>query len=43
MLLVIGVAMGVVMPRIRLVTTEAQRSVGDIGAALDRSLAPPAP
>ncbi|MFE6133914.1 ABC transporter ATP-binding protein [Streptomyces sp. NPDC056437] len=37
-LLVIGVAMGVVMPRIRRVTTEAQRSVGDIGAALDRSL-----
>ncbi|WP_405571400.1 ABC transporter ATP-binding protein/permease [Streptomyces sp. NBC_01167] len=37
-LLVLGVAMGVVMPRIRRVTTEAQRSVGDIGAALDRSL-----
>lgn len=37
-LLVVGVAMGVVMPRIRRVTTRAQTSVGEIGAALDRSL-----
>ncbi|MDH6541035.1 ABC transporter ATP-binding protein [Streptomyces sp. SPB4] len=37
-LLVVGVAMGVVMPRIRRVTTEAQESVGAIGAALDRAL-----
>ncbi|MCX5195980.1 ABC transporter ATP-binding protein/permease [Streptomyces sp. NBC_00249] len=37
-LLVIGVAMGVVMPRIRRVTTQAQESVGAIGAALDRAL-----
>ncbi|MFF7500551.1 ABC transporter ATP-binding protein [Streptomyces lavendulae] len=37
-LLVVGVAMGVVMPRIRRVTTQAQESVGAIGAALDRAL-----
>ncbi|MEV7510471.1 ABC transporter ATP-binding protein [Streptomyces sp. NPDC089922] len=37
-LLVVGVAMGVVMPRIRRITTEAQESVGAIGAALDRAL-----
>jgi ATP-binding cassette subfamily B protein/ATP-binding cassette subfamily C protein len=37
-LVVVGVAMGVVMPRIKRVTTEAQTSVGEIGAALDRSL-----
>ncbi|MFF3612636.1 ABC transporter ATP-binding protein [Streptomyces sp. NPDC002580] len=37
-LLVIGVAMGMVMPRIRRVTTQSQESVGAIGAALDRSL-----
>ncbi|ATZ25830.1 Multidrug resistance ABC transporter ATP-binding/permease protein BmrA [Streptomyces lavendulae subsp. lavendulae] len=37
-LLVVGVAMGVVMPRIRQVTTQAQESVGAIGAALDRAL-----
>jgi ATP-binding cassette subfamily B protein/ATP-binding cassette subfamily C protein len=37
-LLVVGVAMGVIMPRIRRVTTQAQESVGDIGASLDRSL-----
>ncbi|WNF27939.1 ABC transporter ATP-binding protein [Streptomyces sp. C11-1] len=37
-LVVVGIAMGVVMPRIKRVTTEAQTSVGEIGAALDRSL-----
>ncbi|MFD6971210.1 ABC transporter ATP-binding protein [Streptomyces sp. NPDC059979] len=37
-LLVVGVAMGVVLPRIRKVTTQAQESVGEIGAALDRAL-----
>lgn len=37
-LLVVGVAMGVVMPRIRRVTTQSQESVGAIGAALDRAL-----
>ncbi|MFD9573790.1 ABC transporter ATP-binding protein [Streptomyces sp. NPDC059982] len=37
-LLVVGVAMGVVMPRIRRVTSQAQESVGAIGAALDRAL-----
>ncbi|MGW3271271.1 ABC transporter ATP-binding protein [Streptomyces kronopolitis] len=37
-LVVVGLAMGVVMPRVRQVTTRAQKSVGDIGAALDRSL-----
>ncbi|MFF0745199.1 ABC transporter ATP-binding protein [Streptomyces sp. NPDC004111] len=37
-LVVVGVAMGVIMPRIRRVTTKAQESVGDIGASLDRSL-----
>ncbi|MGW5116436.1 ABC transporter ATP-binding protein [Streptomyces noursei] len=37
-LVVVGLAIGVVMPRVRRVTTRAQESVGDIGAALDRSL-----
>ncbi|GGV05515.1 putative ABC transporter ATP-binding protein [Streptomyces filipinensis] len=37
-LIVVGVAMGVVMPRIRRVTTRAQTAVGEIGAALDRAL-----
>ncbi|MFD3326981.1 ABC transporter ATP-binding protein [Streptomyces sp. NPDC058701] len=37
-LLVVGVAMGVVMPKIRRVTTQSQESVGAIGAALDRAL-----
>lgn len=37
-LVVVGVAMGVVLPRIKTVATEAQEAVGEIGAALDRSL-----
>ncbi|WBO69268.1 ABC transporter ATP-binding protein [Streptomyces camelliae] len=37
-LVVVGVAIGVVMPRIRQVTTRAQTSVGELGAALDRAL-----
>ncbi|RPK62639.1 Multidrug resistance ABC transporter ATP-binding/permease protein BmrA [Streptomyces sp. ADI96-02] len=37
-LVVVGIALGVVMPRVKRVTTEAQTSVGKIGAALDRSL-----
>ncbi|WP_445402608.1 ABC transporter ATP-binding protein [Streptomyces sp. LE64] len=37
-LVVVGIALGVVMPRIRTLTTRAQESVGEIGAALDRAL-----
>ncbi|MFJ9775522.1 ABC transporter ATP-binding protein [Kitasatospora sp. NPDC101157] len=37
-LAVVGIALGVVMPKIRTLTTRAQESVGEIGAALDRAL-----
>ncbi|MFD7831353.1 ABC transporter ATP-binding protein [Kitasatospora sp. NPDC059803] len=37
-LVVVGIALGLVMPRIRTLTTRAQESVGEIGAALDRAL-----
>ncbi|MCF3100055.1 ABC transporter ATP-binding protein [Streptomyces roseoverticillatus] len=37
-LVLAGIAVGFVMPRIRRVTTRSQESVGDIGAALDRAL-----
>lgn len=37
-LVAVGIALGVVMPKIRTLTTRAQESVGEIGAALDRAL-----